>query len=205
MTFTNDELTASVKQAVRDRYGVPPGSFLIASFGQISRVKGMDTYILATELLRSWNIPAELYFVGDAGREKGELDRVSSLYGITEHVHSDAAFMDDAAYRNFLIAADAAVQLRTYAFGELSTEVIDSVSAGLPCVTTRDVALSCDAPVYTLTVPDRFSPLQVAEQLALIWETRIGGPAHTAARSAYLETHNFGFYAKRLIEILGIA
>jgi hypothetical protein len=46
--------------------------------------------------------------------------------------------------------------------------------------------------------------LQVAEQLALIWEAR-PGHAHADARSAYLETHNFEYYGKRLIEILGIA
>jgi glycosyltransferase involved in cell wall biosynthesis len=205
VTFSNDELSASAKQAVRELYGIPPDVFLVASFGQIARVKGMDTSILAVELLRSWNIPAELYFVGDAGRESTELDRVSSLYDITAHVHSDPDFASDAAYRNFLIAADASVQLRTYAFGELSSAVIDTISAGLPCVTTSDAARSCDAPAYIKTVPDRFSPLQVAEQLALIWETQINPRAHAETRSDYLKTHNFNYYGRRLIEILGIA
>ena len=49
------------------------------------------------------------------------------------------------------------------------------------------------------------SPLQVAEQLALIWEAQTGLAGRTGARAAYLETHNFEYYAKRLIEILGIA
>jgi glycosyltransferase involved in cell wall biosynthesis len=203
--FSEDELTTSAKQAARDRRGIPAGAFLVSSFGIVDKEKASDSCIFALELLRGWNIPAELYFVGNAGAELQNLQGISALYGVAEHVHCSAEFVDDATYRDFLIASDAAVQLRTYGFGQLSTPLTDCISAGLPSVTTSDMAKSSDAPAYVLSVPDRFSPLQMAEQLALIWESRARYIPDEDARATYLETHNFEYYGKRLIEILGLA
>jgi glycosyltransferase involved in cell wall biosynthesis len=203
--FNDEELTKSARQAVREQYGIPANTFLVSSFGVLGPEKGMDTLIVGVELLRSWNIPAELYFVGNAGIHKGEVDRLAALYGISQYVHADNRFVDDRTYRDFLIGSDAAVQLRTYAFGQLSAALTDCISAGLTCVASEDLAKSCDAPGYVLMVPDRFSPLQVAEQLALIWEAQTECGSFMEARAAYLETHNFEYYGKRLVEILGFA
>lgn len=203
--FSDEDLTASAKQAARERLGIRAAEFLVSSFGIVDRAKGMESCVLAVEILRSWNIPAELYFIGGAGiQNKTEVDRIATLYGIATHVHCGVDFVDGTTYRDFLIASDAAVQLRIYGFGQLSAALADCVSAGLPCVASSDLAKSCDAPAYVSTVPDRFSPLQVAEQLALIWEAQAGRASDGEARAAYLKTHNFEYYAKRLIEILGL-
>ncbi len=203
--FDEQDLTAAAKQAARQQHGISPSGFLVSTFGAVDRVRGMEACILAIELLRSWNIPAELYFIGNADIHKRELDRISSLYEIGTHVHSYADFVDEATYRDFLLASDAAVQLRTYGFGQFSAALSDCISAGLPCVANSDLAESCSAPGYVSRVPDRFSPLQVAEQLALIWEKQNGRASYSEERAMYLETHNFDYYGKRLIEILGIA
>jgi glycosyltransferase involved in cell wall biosynthesis len=203
--FRDDELTTAAKDAARERLGIKPGIFAVSSFGYVGRTKGMEACVLALELLRSWRIPAELYFVGDAGYEKKNLERIVDLYGVTEQVHYGFDFVDGAKYRDFLVASDAAVQLRAYGLGQLSAALTDCISAGLPIVASSDLAKSCDAPEYVSTVPDCFSPLQVAEHLALIWENQVSREAHFEARSAYLETHNFEYYGKRLLEILGIA
>ncbi len=203
--FEEQELTAAVKEAARRRHGISPSVFLVSTFGAVARVRGMEACILAIELLRSWNIPAELYFVGNADIHKREVDRISKLYEIGAHVHAYADFVDEVSYRDFLLASDAAVQLRTYGFGQFSAALTDCISAGLPCVANSDLAESCSAPGYVLRVPDRFSPLQVAEQLALIWERRNGRASYSEERAMYLETHNFEYYGKRLLEILGIA
>lgn len=200
--FDDDELTTSAKQAARERHGISPDTFLISSFGIVDRIKGMETCILAIELLRSWNIPAELYFVGKANIYI--VEPFATMYGIAQHVHAGLDFVNDATYRDFLVASDAAVQLRTYGFGQFSAALTDCISAGLPCVASSELAKSCDAPEYVSIVPDRFSPLQVAEQLALIWEAQTGRGPHVDARAAYLGTHNFEHYAKRLAEILAI-
>jgi glycosyltransferase involved in cell wall biosynthesis len=203
--FRDAELTVSARQAVREGLGIDPATFLISSFGSVDRANGMDSCILAIDLLRSWNIPAELYFVGEPGDAKAEVDRISTMYGIAQYIHYGPEFAGDATYRDFLIASDAAVQLRSYAFGQLSTALLNCISAGLPSVATADMAESCEAPAYISTVPDRFSPLQVAEQLALIWEAQAGRGPYADARTAYLATHNFECYGKRLMEILSLA
>ncbi len=203
--FDGTELTASRQQAIRGEYRVSNGAFVIAVFGQVTRSKSTHTCILAAELLRSWSIPAELYFIGDAESEESEVERVAALYDIAAHVHSGTEFAGDTAHRNFLIAADAAVQLQPYPFGQLSTAVTNCISAGVPCVTTSDLADSAEAPGFVTTVPDCFSPLQVAEQLALIWEAHTERSSHEEARQAYLDVHNFENCAKRLVEILGFA
>ena len=203
--FSDEELTAERRSSTRDRYGVPAEAFLLSSFGIVGTEKGLNTCILATDLLRSWNIPAELYFVGNAGEHKAEIERLAWLYGIAGHVHVDLGFVEDQKYRDFLTASDAAVQLRTYGFGQFSAALADCVSAGLPGVATRDLALSCDAPEYIATVPDQFSPLQLAEELATICESRSARHSITETRADYLRTHNFKQYGRRLVEILGLA
>jgi hypothetical protein len=203
--FHDAELTHSARQTVREGLGIDSGTFLISSFGSVDRTYGMDSCILAIDLLRSWNIPAELYFVGEPGDAKAEVERISTMYGIARYIHCGPEFEGDTINRDFLIASDAAVQLRSYGFGQLSVALLNSISAGLPGVATADMAESCDAPFYISTVPDRFSPLQVAEQLALIWEAQAGRTAHADARAAYLEKHNFECYGKRLMEILSLA
>lgn len=201
--FTVGELAASRKQAVRERHCITPETFLISSFGRVDAVKGMETCILALELLRSWNIPAELYFVGNAHAYTFEIERIASQYDVAQYVHTRREFIDEATYRDFIIASDAAVQLRTYGFGQFSASLADCISGAVPTVATSDLAVSCDAPLYVKSVPDRFSPLQIAEQLATIWENPITRSSHEEARVAYLETHNFEYYGSRLLEILG--
>lgn len=204
--FKNEELTLAARAAARNRHGIAPDTFLVSSFGIVAPEKGMDTCIPAVELLRSWHVPAELYFIGGASTHKKELDRIAALYGVSRYIHSEFDFVEDSIYRDFLVASDAALQLRTYGFGQLSAALTDCISAGLACVANSDLAASCDAPAYVSQVPDRFSPLQVAEQLALIWGRGLPGcAANNHGRSAYLKTHNFDYYAKRLVEILGLA
>lgn len=203
ISFAEHELTAAAKHSMRERYSILPSVFLITSFGNVDRVNGMESCILATELLQSWNVPAELYFVGAAGPQKSEVDRIAAFYGV-KHVNAGPEFASEAAYREFLIASDAAVQLRNRGYGQPSPALSDCIGAGLSCVANGELARSCDAPGYVLTVPDFFSPLQVAEQLAQAWESRAEIGSNAEVRAAYLETHNFEYYVKRLTEILGI-
>ena len=203
--LTGEELTAQSKQSTRDRLNITSGVFAISSFGEPTRAKGMDTCIMAIDFLRSWNIPAQLYFVGDSARERAEIDRISTIYDVAEYVHTRGGLKDSSTYRDFLIASDAAVQLRSYDFGKPSTTVSDCIGAGLSCVATDDMVASCDGPPYVTSVPDHFSPLHVAEQLALMWESQSFRRDYKEERIAYIKTHNFAYYSSRLMEILGIA
>ena len=200
--FTEQELAEPSRQAARARLGIPPEVFLVSTFGFVDKTKGMDSCIIASEMLRAWNIPAELYFVGAASACEGEVTRLAEAYGIPGYVHMTQRFADAAAFRDYLVASDAAIQLRAYGFGQPSGALADCVSAGLPTVATDTLAEACDAPGFVRTVPSLSSPLLVAEQLAAIWESRTERAASLEARQAYHATHNYRHYVKRLREIL---
>lgn len=202
--LSSEELTPVVRQAVRERRGIAPGSFVISAFGDVSRGNRMQNCISALDLLRSWGVPAELHFVGHSNISKSEVDRIAAVYEITAYVHYEAGFAGSPTYRDFLIASDAAIQLRSDAFGQLSVGLIDCIGAGLACVATQDLIASLDAPSYVAAIPERYSPLHLAEQLASIWEARAPRDSHTEARFSYVQSHNFEQYAARLAEILNI-
>jgi glycosyltransferase involved in cell wall biosynthesis len=203
--FKDSDLALETKAKIRESLGIPPEEFLIASFGPVSRATGMYNCVLALEILRSWEIPARLCFVGDAGPNKVELDNLCAVYGVAQHVYSGADFASERAYRDFLIASDVAAQIRPYGFGHAPIPLLDCISAALPCVANTDAAESCDAPSYIKRVPDIVSPLQVAEQLASIWETEDERQSNAEARKNFLQAHNFQKYAERLLQILGVA
>jgi len=202
MYFPEEELQPSWRRSARARLGIAPEAFLISTFGFVGKEKGMDACIIAIDLLRGWNIPAELYFVGDPQKLAGEIRRIASLYNVEAHVHASEQFVSEDRYREYMLASDAAIQLRAYGFGQPSAALVDCVSAGLACVATNELVLSCDAPAYVRAVPDRASPLHVAEQLAAIWEGGRDRIENTEARRSFLAAHNFDYYGRRLAEIL---
>jgi glycosyltransferase involved in cell wall biosynthesis len=200
--FNEEEIGAPSRAASRRRLGIAENAFLISTFGFVGREKGVESCIIALDLLRSWMIPAELHFVGSAGAWQGEIERIAQLFGVAASVHCMTGFVDSTTYRDYLLASDAAVQLRIYVLGHASAALADCISAGLPTVATSGLATSLDAPEYVLSVADRYSPLHVAEQLAVIWETKRDRLVQANARQEYLIVHNYDFYIKRLCEIL---
>ena len=80
--FSKDELRNASRLAARKRYGIPSNAFLVSTFGYVAPVKGIETCVLALEVLRSWDIPAELYFIGNAGPGGAGLNHMATQYGI---------------------------------------------------------------------------------------------------------------------------
>jgi glycosyltransferase involved in cell wall biosynthesis len=204
MLFSAEELSRASRASARQSLGISPNTFLVSSFGFVAKIKGFETCIQATALLRSWNVPAELHFVGCDLGEGPEVDRIAAECGVSGHIHWTADFVDERTYRQFMIASDAAIQLRGYGFGQYSAALGDCISAALPSIATTDLAVSCEAPEYVRTVPDHKSDMQVAEQLAKFWEDRMPVESRMDARMQYLAEHNFAVYVKRLREILDL-
>jgi glycosyltransferase involved in cell wall biosynthesis len=203
LVVSDRELTSEYRERTRHKYNMASDDFAIAVFGRVSRANGRDVALLAVDLLRSWNVPAKLYYIGDvADSEKSEIRRIADIYRIGEHIYFGGDLEEAEAYRDFLIGADVSLQLRAYAYGQVSVAVANSVGAALPCVTTIDAALACEAPGFVSTIPDHFSPLHAAERLASLWENPIDRVGLLEMRTRYLETHNFDYYRRRLLEIL---
>ncbi len=202
--FTDDELCERNRASIRQSLGIVNGAFVISSFGIVDHSKGALACIVALDLLRSWNVPAELYFVGTARGLEHDLTRVAGDFSVANQVHYFGDFVSDEEYRNFMIASDAALQLRTYDFGQPSAALADCISAGLPVVATCSLAESCDAPSYVERIPDHISSLLIAEGLAEIWDRRATRSQTAQERITYSEQHSFDYYATRLAEILNV-
>lgn len=199
-----DALTPAGRAEARRRQGIGSDAFAIAAFGYVDHTKAPATCVIALDLLRSWGIPAELHLVGNIFHQSAELPALIREYGLEEHVRTFSDFVSGETYRDYLAGADAAVQLRTYDFGQVSAALADCIGAALPAVANAALADCCDAPGYVSRVPDRFSPLLVAEALAGLYEGHGDRGPLLPEREEYCREHNFRVYAQRLREVLGL-
>jgi glycosyltransferase involved in cell wall biosynthesis len=202
--FAADELTAESRRRARSRLGLPPGRFAIVTFGMVHPVKGVSECVWAVENLLDWGVPADLYFVGGSGPFGESLAKLATRLGIEQHVHLSDEWVSAHAYRDYLIAADCAIQLRTHCFGGLSGAVVDCISAGLPTVANQDLAEAMEGPEYVLRVPDHFTPPLIAEQLADAYEAGLHRNRLSPARDDYVREHSFDTYAAQLLHTLGL-
>ncbi len=124
------------RAAARRALGLPQDAFILCSFGRVDPVK-LNRRLIETFLTSSLarDTTCYLVFVGENhGGDYGELlsegirnsaltDRIR-ITGWTGPVH----------FRQYLAAADLAIQLRTGSRGETSRTVLDCLAAGVPLV-----------------------------------------------------------------------
>lgn len=196
-----DEAFAPAERvAARARLGVPPGAVVIATFGYIHPTKAPLDCLWALDMLRAWNIDARLHFVGGSLMDAGVWRQWLRELDLEAHVFAPDGYLDEDSYRDHLLGADAAIQLRTLGVGSVSGALADCVAAGLPSVASATLADAIDAPGYVVRVPDNPSPVLVAEALAGL----LGRRAPEAERRDYVRAHGFDRYAARLCEALAL-
>jgi glycosyltransferase involved in cell wall biosynthesis len=200
-----DALTPVARMAARASLHLPGDSFAIASFGFVTPDKAPHDLIWALSMLRSWQIPASLAFVGEAPAAlQRDLEALATMLGLAGHVRFSGA-VDEAQWRSWLQAVDAAVQLRAHTIGSVSAGLMDCLTAGVPTVANLDLAGAIDAPdALCRRVPDHLSAVLVAEQLAEIAEAGPGASRNEAARLAYVDDHTPERYAAALLAGLGL-
>jgi glycosyltransferase involved in cell wall biosynthesis len=202
--WDSEALLPACRQAARSRLGISAAQVMIATFGFLNHTKAPEDCIAALEMLRSWHIDAHLYFVGDGGLHLPPLRDLAVSLGIGDQVHFVENFLEDTAYRDFLLAADVGLQLRLVGMGSISGALSDCIAAGLSTVANDDLAEALDAPAYVARVPDRISPVLVAEAIADQLDRGARDRPNEHARLAYRQTHNFEVYADRLCQALGL-
>jgi glycosyltransferase involved in cell wall biosynthesis len=121
------------KAAARRELDFGDDDFVLCSFGLLAPTKcndrAIETWIDST---LGQDPHCHLVFVGDAGPGRF---RVALRERIAAHPRIRiTGYVDDAAYRRYLAAADAAVQLRSGSRGETSAGVLDCLSFGLPTI-----------------------------------------------------------------------
>jgi glycosyltransferase involved in cell wall biosynthesis len=179
---------------------------VIATFGFVHPSKAPDDCVRALEVLRRWKIPASLHFVGDIGylTDRGAfLVDLAERIGIRQYIKFLGNFASEQVYRDYLVGADLAIQLRTYSFGGLSGALLDCAAAGLPTVANASLARAVGVPSgYTRSIPDSISPLLLAEALAELVESGVTTVRADSERREFSERRSFKVYSKLLCEAL---
>lgn len=167
------------RAAARAALGIPEDVFLVCSFGFVAPNK------LTHELLRAW-IASSLH--GDrrcalvlAGANHDspygvEVEALIRGAGPQANIRI-AGWLDDAAYRQYLQAADVGVQLRTNAHGESSGAVLDCMNYALPTIVNANGSMAEFPPDAVWRLPDAF---EIAELSAAL-ETLRHDPARRMA------------------------
>jgi glycosyltransferase involved in cell wall biosynthesis len=203
-TFPTDEISAAARAAARSRLGIGENEIIVASFGIVLETKGVEDCLRALVMLRNRRMMARLALVGPVDESLANcLVNSSSLMGIGEHLILFQRPVPVEEYRSWLVAADVAVQLRTYQLGGLSGALLDCIAAALPTVCNAHLAEAVQAPSYVHRVPDAISAVLIAEAIASVIEEGSHLRRPISERDAALATRNFDVYAERLLEVLG--
>lgn len=200
--FQEYELSPDYRMKVRRALNIPEGRLVIVTLGMLHEVKGPLDCISAVHILRQGGIDAHLYFVGECySIDPPEMKVVREL-GLEGAVHWSEKWMSSDDYRNYILAADFAIQLRKYRLGVLSGAMCDCISAGLPVVSNKDLVESMEAKDVAYTVPDDLNPVLIAEKIFEGYQLGHHQCRLTKGRKEYTEAHSFDLYAKKLINLL---
>jgi glycosyltransferase involved in cell wall biosynthesis len=196
--WQEDELAPRSRASARNRVGISRDEVAIVTLGYVGAAKAPLDCLWALDMLRGWGIPAKLYFVGEIATDWGPLARLCDELELTSHVRFVSNYVSESDYRSYLLAADATVQLRTHLLGGLSGAMLDCIAAGVPTVANNDLAEAMEAPSFVFRVPDRPSPVLIAEALATALASRSTAASLREERRAYCEVHSFRRYAEQL-------
>lgn len=202
-TFNDTELSPDARLQARARLGIPEGRFVVATFGAVAPDRAPGELVWAIEQLRAWGFDAQLAFVGEASSAAQLLSAAICEADVAPYVLLVPNSRDDSVYRDWLVGADAGVQLRTYGLGGLSGALLDCIAAGLPTVTNQHLATAMSAPDYVAPIPDALSAVRLAEELANIIEKSGYGYRPLDQRRELLKAQNFDNYGQQLLAALG--
>jgi glycosyltransferase involved in cell wall biosynthesis len=166
--------TALTRAHCRTTLGLKTEDFVVCSFGLLDPVK------LNHRLLESWlhSRLAEdphclLVFVGEnhGGEYGAKLSRAIRASGLEKRIRI-TGWTDMPTFRNYLAAADIAVQLRTLSRGETSAAVLDCMNHALPTIVNANGSISNLPPDAVWMLPDAFENAQLVEALETLWQDK---------------------------------
>jgi glycosyltransferase involved in cell wall biosynthesis len=197
-------MTDSARRQARHRLGLGDDEILICSFGFITPNKAVDAALQSFSLLRQSGIKARLSWVGSGLETIAPREPTLRSLELSDHVQFHRSYLSEESYRDYLLAADFGLQLRSGGRGNISGALQDCIAIGLPTVTNNDLAESLNAPSYIARVDDKLAPADIAASLrAMITDGR-RRTAHEAERADYCARHSMENYAKALCDILAL-
>ena len=155
------------RAAARARLGLDPDALLVASFGACLPKK------LPVRLLEGFAAAAlpraRLVFAGEFQLGLDEvLHGTARTLGMPPAALLLTGMLERRAYRDWLAAADIAVQLRGTHQGETSGALADAMAAGLPCIANACGSLAELPAGTTLLLPEHFTTAELLAALVLL-------------------------------------
>ncbi len=195
-------MTEPGRQAARRRLGIPACTSLIVTLGHIQHDRAPETLIRVASALRQ-NMKLVLAFAGPAKPALvTTLRHLARTFGIeTETLILHAELISEAAYRDYLAAADCAIQLRRAPPGSISGALMDAIAAGVPAVASATLADAIAPPSYVYAVPDDAAPEAIAASVRqALDQGRATQPVATQpVRERFLAERSMARYAAQLL------
>ena len=169
--FPRDSRIDHDRVAARQALGFAPSDFVVCAFGMIAAPK------LNHRLLQAWfksrlsgDLSCRLIFVGEnPGDDYSRKFAATILEKRAEERIRITGRLDLKVFKQYLAAADLAVQLRTVSCGKTSGAVLDCMNYGIPTIVNANCSMTDldDDAVYKLS--DEFSDGQLTEALESMW------------------------------------
>jgi glycosyltransferase involved in cell wall biosynthesis len=193
------------KQAARQQLGIDARDYVICSFGFLDETKQNHS------LLQAWLRSAlaadkrcRLIFVGEnnGGAYGRTLLQTMRECGFGDRIHI-TGFAASETFRQYLTAADLAVQLRRHSRGETSAAVLDCMNHALPLIVNANGSMAELAPEAVWMLPDEFTETALVEALETLWRN----PEHRRtlgerAQAAIHERHSPQECARRYAQAI---
>ncbi|MCW8155318.1 glycosyltransferase [Stutzerimonas stutzeri] len=155
----------------RERLQLPESAFVVCSYGQLGVTKLNHRLLqawLASDLAR--NPDCILVFVGElSDDEYGQSLRAAMIEsGIKSQIRI-TGWASGETFRDYLAAADIAVQLRTLSRGETSAAVLDCMNYGLPTIVNANGSMADLSPDGIYRLADDFETADLSAALEHFW------------------------------------
>ncbi|MDQ2867462.1 MAG: glycosyltransferase [Verrucomicrobiota bacterium] len=193
--------------SARQRLGVKDDELVICSFGFLGRPKCNHRLVDSWTLSRAGRDPkCRLVMVGLGSEEDVQTFTEILVNAGTGDRFQVTGFVEQSLYRDYLSAADIAVQLRAESRGENSGTILDCLAHGIPTITNAHASMAELPQGTTLMLPDTFSDRQLTDaidDLALDPEKRRRlGNAGREYTLASLSPHRVAGYFHQEMEAL---
>lgn len=185
---------AEVREQARQRLGIGNDEFLICSFGLLGPTKLNDRLLNAwLESPLSRDTRCRLVFVGENdthayGKElAAAITRANAQCGNRIKI---TGFAPPASYRDYLAAADVAVQLRSLSRGETSASILDCLAHGIATAINANGS-AAELPEQVLVkLADDFRQSDLSDALWRLWKDQELRTELSHRALAYLQTEH---------------